>query len=53
MEELREKWPVAFWDDWMREEGQRKGRDCIYPEVARSYTFGIEGTRFVFLLLSL
>ena len=50
VEELSAKWPLAFWDDWMRDDGQRKGRDCIYPEVARSYTFGIEGTRFDILV---
>jgi alpha-1,3-mannosyl-glycoprotein beta-1,2-N-acetylglucosaminyltransferase len=35
-DELRAKWPTAYWDDWMREDEQRRGRDCIYPEVSRS-----------------
>ncbi|VDN44838.1 unnamed protein product [Gongylonema pulchrum] len=34
--ELKEKWPEAFWDDWMRESGQRKGRACIRPEISRT-----------------
>lgn len=40
--ELRE-WAPGFWDDWMREPQQRKGRSCIYPEINRVYTFGREG----------
>lgn len=35
-EELRVKWPAAFWDDWMREPGQRLGRACIRPELSRT-----------------
>lgn len=30
----------SFWDDWMRLPEQRKGRDCIYPEISRTFTFG-------------
>ena len=38
--ELREKWPAGFWDDWMRESKQRKDRVCIRPEISRTKTFG-------------
>lgn len=38
--EFREKWPAGFWDDWMRESDQRKGRVCIKPEISRTKTFG-------------
>jgi alpha-1,3-mannosyl-glycoprotein beta-1,2-N-acetylglucosaminyltransferase len=43
--ELAPKWPKGgYYDDWMREKEQRKDRDCLYPEVARTYTFGSEGS---------
>uniref|UniRef100_A0A915Q2P7 Alpha-1,3-mannosyl-glycoprotein 2-beta-N-acetylglucosaminyltransferase n=1 Tax=Setaria digitata TaxID=48799 RepID=A0A915Q2P7_9BILA len=35
-EELKVKWPEAFWDDWMRESAQRQKRSCIRPEVSRT-----------------
>jgi hypothetical protein len=44
--ELREKWPDAYWDDWMRENNQTKGRDCVYPSVSRTKTFGSQGSSF-------
>jgi hypothetical protein len=37
------RWPGGFWDDWLREPPQRRGRSCIFPEVNRVYTFGKEG----------
>jgi len=45
-EELGPKWPEekGFWDDWMREPPQRRGRSSIRPEVSRSRTFGQKGT---------
>ena len=44
--ELEPKWPEerGFWDDWLREPEQRKGRGCIRPEVSRTRTFGKTGT---------
>jgi alpha-1,3-mannosyl-glycoprotein beta-1,2-N-acetylglucosaminyltransferase len=42
-EELGPKWPVAFWDDWLREPAQRGGRHFLRPEVSRSFTFGATG----------
>ena len=44
--ELGPKWPneKGFWDDWLREPPQRKGRATIRPEVSRTYTFGKSGT---------
>lgn len=31
------------WDMWMRMAEQRKGRECVIPDVSRSYHFGIIG----------
>ena len=29
------KWaPSGYWDDWMRQEAQRKGRQILRPEVS-------------------
>lgn len=41
--ELSQKWPAAFWDDWMRHPDQRRERACIRPEIPRVVTFGKEG----------
>ncbi|MBN3299896.1 MGAT1 acetylglucosaminyltransferase, partial [Amia calva] len=41
--ELEPKWPAAFWDDWMRQPEQRRGRACLRPEVSRTLTFGRKG----------
>ena len=41
--ELAPKWPGGYWDDWLREPAQRKGRFFIRPEVSRSCTFGRSG----------
>ncbi|XP_071098308.1 alpha-1,3-mannosyl-glycoprotein 2-beta-N-acetylglucosaminyltransferase-like [Haliotis cracherodii] len=41
--ELEPKWPDTFWDDWMRHPEQRKGRECIRPEICRTSTFGKKG----------
>lgn len=38
--ELLTKWPISYWDDWMREPTQRKNRSCIRPELSRTRTFG-------------
>ncbi len=35
-QEIREKWPLGFWDDWLRQEDQRKGRACLRPEISRT-----------------
>ena len=42
--ELVPKWPAAHWDDWMRKPEVRLGRQCVFPEVPRSHTFGAVGT---------
>ena len=31
------------WDMWMRMPEQRRGRECIIPDISRSYHFGIVG----------
>jgi alpha-1,3-mannosyl-glycoprotein beta-1,2-N-acetylglucosaminyltransferase len=43
-DEIKSKWPGAYWDDWLREPEQRKNRDCIRPEISRTFTFGKEGS---------
>eukprot|EP00485_Elphidium_margaritaceum_P012860 CAMPEP_0202708008 /NCGR_PEP_ID=MMETSP1385-20130828/20273_1 /ASSEMBLY_ACC=CAM_ASM_000861 /TAXON_ID=933848 /ORGANISM="Elphidium margaritaceum" /LENGTH=523 /DNA_ID=CAMNT_0049366871 /DNA_START=226 /DNA_END=1794 /DNA_ORIENTATION=- len=42
--ELKDKWPLAFWDDWLRQSAQRHNRSCIRPEISRVYTFGASGS---------
>ncbi|KPP62004.1 Protein O-Mannose beta-1,2-N-acetylglucosaminyltransferase 1-like [Scleropages formosus] len=46
-DELEPKWPTPEklwdWDMWMRMPEQRKGRECIIPDVSRTYHFGIIG----------
>ena len=42
-QELSSTWPMAFWDDWLREPPQRKGRHIIRPEVSRTFHFGSQG----------
>lgn len=42
--EVHDRWPSAYWDEFMRRPDVRKGRHCIRPEVSRSFTFGEEGT---------
>jgi alpha-1,3-mannosyl-glycoprotein beta-1,2-N-acetylglucosaminyltransferase len=37
------EWTPKFWDDWMREGPQRRGRVCVRPEVSRTRTFGRVG----------
>lgn len=36
-------WPGAGWDEYLRDQSFRKGRQCIFPEVARTHTFGAKG----------
>nr|CAD7586861.1 unnamed protein product [Timema genevievae] len=42
-EELSFKWPLAYWDDWIRQPEQRRNRACIRPELSRTRTFGKVG----------
>lgn len=45
--ELEEKWPKphqsADWDMWMRLPSIIKGRECIIPDISRTYHFGAKG----------
>jgi alpha-1,3-mannosyl-glycoprotein beta-1,2-N-acetylglucosaminyltransferase len=41
--ELEKKWPPAYWDDWLREPEQRRGRHVLRPEVSRTFHFGTRG----------
>jgi alpha-1,3-mannosyl-glycoprotein beta-1,2-N-acetylglucosaminyltransferase len=41
--ELKKKWPKAYWDDWLREPKQRQGRHILRPEVCRTLHFGTHG----------
>lgn len=43
-QELKEGWPGSYWDDWLRQNRTRKGRQCIRPEVCRTYNFGRDGS---------
>lgn len=42
--ELLLTWPRLYWDDWLREPTVRRGRQCIFPEVPRTHTYGKVGT---------
>jgi alpha-1,3-mannosyl-glycoprotein beta-1,2-N-acetylglucosaminyltransferase len=42
-EELEPKWPDGYWDDWLREPDQRKGRHILRPEISRTFHFGVKG----------
>lgn len=42
--ELMPTWPPGYWDDnHMRKPAVRRGRQCIFPEVPRTHTFGAFG----------
>ena len=45
--ELLPKWPGSElhwdWDMWMRKVDVRKGRECLVPDVSRTYHFGRKG----------
>uniref|UniRef100_A0A7S4KLP6 Uncharacterized protein n=1 Tax=Guillardia theta TaxID=55529 RepID=A0A7S4KLP6_GUITH len=36
-------WPETHWDHWLREDEQRKGRECLFPEVPRDFHIGERG----------
>jgi len=46
--ELEPNWPSAEqahdWDMWIRTESMRKGRECIIPDISRTFHFGSTGT---------
>jgi alpha-1,3-mannosyl-glycoprotein beta-1,2-N-acetylglucosaminyltransferase len=42
--ELHASWPRLYWDDWLREPQVRRGRQCVFPEVPRTHTYGKKGT---------
>ncbi|KAF6254359.1 GNT-I family-domain-containing protein [Scenedesmus sp. NREL 46B-D3] len=42
--DLAMKWPTRMWDDWMRMKRVRRGRQCVFPEVPRTHTFGKFGS---------
>ncbi|XP_031560683.1 protein O-linked-mannose beta-1,2-N-acetylglucosaminyltransferase 1-like isoform X2 [Actinia tenebrosa] len=45
--ELEKKWPgpqhLFDWDMWTRMDQQIKGRECIIPDISRTYHFGAKG----------
>ena len=41
--DLDVKWPRGYWDDWLREPVNRKGRETIRPDVSRTFHFGQKG----------
>eukprot|EP00467_Chlorarachnion_reptans_P001578 CAMPEP_0114527776 /NCGR_PEP_ID=MMETSP0109-20121206/23812_1 /TAXON_ID=29199 /ORGANISM="Chlorarachnion reptans, Strain CCCM449" /LENGTH=558 /DNA_ID=CAMNT_0001709795 /DNA_START=254 /DNA_END=1934 /DNA_ORIENTATION=- len=42
-EEWEPRWPSAHWDHWLRDPRNRKGRECVYPEISRNYNSGSVG----------
>jgi alpha-1,3-mannosyl-glycoprotein beta-1,2-N-acetylglucosaminyltransferase len=43
--ELMSKWrSIQYWDDWLRQPEQRKGRQILAPEICRTFHFGRLGT---------
>lgn len=44
---MEQKWPrpdqSADWDMWMRLPSNRKNRECIIPDISRTYHFGAKG----------
>ncbi|KAJ8599347.1 hypothetical protein CTAYLR_005357 [Chrysophaeum taylorii] len=42
--ELEPKWPEGYWDDWLREPAQRKGRHVLRPEICRTFHLATRGT---------
>lgn len=46
-DELQSKWPSADklwdWDMWMRMPEQRRNRECIIPDISRTFHFGASG----------
>lgn len=43
-EEIGDKWPEKYWDEFMREPGIRNDRQCLYPEISRNKNIGERGT---------
>ena len=41
--EFLPKWPETHWDHWLRADEQRRGRECLFPEVSRDKHIGEEG----------
>lgn len=45
--EIEQKWPgpeaIFDWDMWMRTDDIIKGRECIIPDISRTYHFGSKG----------
>lgn len=45
--ELEKIWPgpqhLFDWDMWMRGKDRLKGRECIIPDISRTYHFGAKG----------
>lgn len=42
-EELAPKWPIGYWDEFMRIPSIRMDRSCIRPEISRTFNFGSQG----------
>lgn len=41
--ELAANWPDKYWDEFLRLPQVRKGRQCLFPEVSRTHTYGEDG----------
>ena len=42
-DDLSDKWPSIYWDDYIRRSDVRKERVCIRPELSRTFNFGEDG----------
>jgi alpha-1,3-mannosyl-glycoprotein beta-1,2-N-acetylglucosaminyltransferase len=41
--ELLPNWPRQLWDEMLRMPQVRAGRQCVFPEVPRTHTYGKVG----------
>ncbi|KAF0293198.1 Protein O-linked-mannose beta-1,2-N-acetylglucosaminyltransferase 1 [Amphibalanus amphitrite] len=48
VQQLLDVWPTEGegydWDLWVRKDSNRLGRECVIPDVSRTYHFGISGS---------
>lgn len=42
--QLLQAWPRTHWDHWLRSEKRHRGRECVHPEVPRTFHNGEKGT---------
>lgn len=42
--QLEGAWPTEHWDHWLRSPAVHQGRECLFPQVPRTYHNGVKGT---------